>query len=145
MLMKESSHRSEFTPEGWHTVTPRIVVHGAQEMVEFVKYVFAATGDYRTDLPSVMMIGDSMIMISDAGIRKSTTSFLYVYVEDTDETYRRALQAGASSLEEPSDMPYGDRRAMVEDRWGNVWQIATYIGNCSARVAAGVKIPKVPV
>jgi PhnB protein len=124
--MKETEKRSRFTPEGWHTVTPRIVVHGASAMVEFLKHVFGATGDYRSDRPSVMTIGDSMIMISDAGIRKPTPSFLYVYVRGTDETFRRALRAGASSLEEPSDMPYGDRRGMVEDRWGNIWQIATY-------------------
>jgi PhnB protein len=124
--MKETGNHSRFTPEGWHTVTPRIVVHTASAMVEFLKHVFGATGDYRSDQPSVMAIGDSMIMISDAGIRKPTPSFLYVYVEDTDETFRRALQAGASSLEDPSDMPYGDRRGMVEDRWGNIWQIATY-------------------
>jgi PhnB protein len=65
-------------------------------------------------------------------VRHPTTSFLYVYVPDTDEIYRRALQAGARSLEEPSDMPYGDRRAMVEDRWGNTWQIATYKGGHNA-------------
>jgi uncharacterized glyoxalase superfamily protein PhnB len=52
-------------------------------------------------------------------------AFLYVYVPDTDTTYQRALAAGALSLEEPRDLPYGDRRGMVKDRWGNVWQIAT--------------------
>jgi PhnB protein len=126
--MDETSKRSHFTPEGWHTVTPRIVVHGAQQLVDFVKQVFEAKGDYRPDLPSVINIGDSVLMISEAGgIRAPMAAFLYVYVQDTDETYRRALQAGASSLEEPSNMPYGDRRGMVEDRWGNTWQIATYI------------------
>ena len=55
-------------------------------------------------------------------------AFLYVYVDDTDAAYRRAIDAGARSLEEPSDMPYGDRRCMVEDRWGNTWQIATHMG-----------------
>ncbi len=49
-----------------------------------------------------------------------------VYVDDADGTYRQALAGGARSLEAPADMPYGDRRAMVEDRWGNVWQIATF-------------------
>jgi PhnB protein len=126
--MDETSRRSHFTPEGRHTVTPRIVVHGAQQLVEFVKHVFGATGDYRPDLPSVINIGDSMLMISDAGIRNPAPAFLYVYVSDTDATYRRALEAGARSLEEPSDMPYGDRRGMVEDRWGNTWQIATHRG-----------------
>ena len=66
-------------------------------------------------------------MISDAGIRSPTPAFLYVYVSDTDATYRRALDAEAHSLEEPADLPYGDRRCMVEDKWGNTWQIATHL------------------
>src|SRR5262245_38910677 len=120
---------THYIPEGWHSVTPRIVVRGAQQMVEFVKAVFGATGDYREDRPSVIGIGDSMIMISEAGIRQPMSSFLYVYVENADETHRRALQAGARSLEEPSDVPYGDRRGMFEDQWGNTWQVATYPGD----------------
>ena len=114
------------TPEGWHSVTPRIVAHRAQQLVEFVKVVFGATGDYQSDRPSVITIGDSVVMISDAGARNPTPAFLYVYVHDADETYRRAVGAGATSLEEPDDTPYGDRRGMVEDEWGNTWQIATY-------------------
>ena len=66
-----------------------------------------------------------MVMISDTAARESTPAFLYVYVRDADETYRLAVQAGASPLETPVDLPYGDRRAMVEDEWGNTWQIAT--------------------
>ena len=127
--MNETRDREHFTPEGWHTVTPRIVVHEAQHLVEFVKYVFRATGEYRPDTPSVLTLGDSIVMISEAGIRDPTPAFLYVYVENTDETYRRAIEAGARSLEEPSDLPYGDRRGMVQDRWGNTWQIATCLGN----------------
>jgi uncharacterized glyoxalase superfamily protein PhnB len=119
----------QLTPEGWHTVTPRIVARNAEELVEFLRQVFGASGDYRPDRPAVMKIGDSMIMISDAGIRDPMPAFLYVYVDDTDGTYRRAIHAGASSLEEPSDLPYGDRRGMVKDAWDNTWQIATYIGD----------------
>jgi uncharacterized glyoxalase superfamily protein PhnB len=104
------------------------VARDAQRLVEFIKHIFGATGDYHPDRPTVLSIGDSMIMISDAGIRDATPAFLYVYVADTDETYRRAVEAGARSLEEPSNLPYGDRRGMVEDKWGNVWQIATHIG-----------------
>jgi uncharacterized glyoxalase superfamily protein PhnB len=125
--MNDPSGRSHFTPEGWHTVTPRIVVHDAKQLVEFLRQVFRATGDYRPDLPSVITIGDSMVMISDTGIRSPMPAFLYVYVNDTDATYRRALDAGARALEEPSDVPYGDRRCMVEDKWGNTWQIATHM------------------
>src|SRR5215510_7779688 len=109
---------SWFIPEGWHTVTPRIVVHEAEQMVAFVKRVFGATGDYRIDSPSTVHIGDSILMVSEAGIRNPAPSFLYVYVEDADATFRRALEAGAISLEQPSDMPYGDRRGMVQDQWG---------------------------
>ena len=127
--MNEASNRSHFTPEGWHTLTPRIVVHEAEKLVEFLNQVFGATGNYRPDLPSVIKIGDSMIMVSEAGVREPAPAFLYVYVGDVDATYRRALQSGASSLEEPSDMPYGDRRGMVKDTWGNTWQIATHVGD----------------
>jgi uncharacterized glyoxalase superfamily protein PhnB len=102
------------------------VVQKVPQFVEFFKRVFGATGDYRPDVPTVMNIGDSMIMISEAGIRKPMPAFLYVYVADADEIYRRAIEAGATSVEEPSVMPYGDRRGMVEDAWGNIWQIATY-------------------
>jgi uncharacterized glyoxalase superfamily protein PhnB len=119
---------SRFTPEGWHTVTPRIVVRNAEQMVAFINRVFGATGEYRIDSPSIIQIGDSVLMVSEAGIRKPTPAFLYVYVEDTDATFRRAVEAGALSLEQPSDMPYGDRRGMVEDQWGNTWQIATHVG-----------------
>ena len=52
-------------------------------------------------------------------------AFLYLYVDDADRAYARALEAGARSLEPPVDPPYRDRRAMVEDPWGNVWQLAT--------------------
>ena len=117
---------SSFVPEGWHTVTPRIVVQDAKHLVHFLKQVFGSTGDYREDRPTMVRIGDSLIMISDAGLRNPTTAFLYVYVSDTDATYRRAIDAGARSLEEPLETPYGDRRCMVEDKWGNTWQIATY-------------------
>jgi len=119
--MTKTSH----VPEGWHTVTPRIVAHDARHLVEFLRRVFDATGDYLDTRPSVMQIGDSQLMISDAGIRSPMGAFLYVYVDDTDLVYRRAVEAGASTLEEPVETPYGDRRCMVEDEWGNTWQIAT--------------------
>lgn len=117
---------SALCPEGWHTVTPKIVVNDAAGLTEFLKHVFNATGDYRTDRPSVITIGDSMLMISETGIRDATKAFLYVYVSDVDSTYQRALDAAARIIEEPFDTPYGDRRCMLEDRWGNTWQIATY-------------------
>jgi PhnB protein len=65
-------------------------------------------------------------MVSAVGPRPAMPTFLYVYVDDADATYERAITAGARSIEEPMDAPYGDRRGMVEDACGNVWQIATF-------------------
>ncbi len=89
---------SGFQPAGWRTVTPRIIVPGAEKLVEFVKDVFGATGQYQALAPAELRLGDSIIMISDAG---------------------------ALSIESPLDTPYGERRAMIQDAWGNTWQIAT--------------------
>ena len=113
-------------PEGWHSVTPRIVVHDPDVLIEFLKQAFGATGDVRTDRPSVIRIGDSLVMVSSVGPRDAMPAFLYLYVDDIDTTYQRALAAGARSLEEPKDVPYGDRRGMVEDPCGNIWQVATH-------------------
>lgn len=114
-------------PEGWHSITPRLVARDPEKLVRFLKAAFGATGEFMSDAPSQMRIGDSIVMVSGgAGPRKVTSSFLYLYVESADATYERALKAGAKSIEVPADMPYGDRRAMIEDAGGNVWQIATY-------------------
>ena len=112
-------------PDGWHSLTPRIVTNDVAGLVEFLRATFDATGDVHPDRPATLRIGDSMLMISSVGARPATAAFLYVYVDSADDTYRRAVTAGAKSLEAPLDTPYGDRRAMVEDRHGNVWQIAT--------------------
>jgi uncharacterized glyoxalase superfamily protein PhnB len=116
---------SNLQPAGWHTVTPRIIVHDAEKLVEFVKNVFGATGEHHAQAPAELRLGDSIIMISDAGARDVMTACLYVYVESADLTWQRAIEAGARSIEPPLNTPYGDRRGMVEDPWGNTWQIAT--------------------
>src|ERR1700687_163981 len=112
-------------PDGWHTLTPRIVVQDVAGLVQFLRQVFDATGEVHADQPAVMKIGDSVVMVSGLGPREGMPAFLYLYVDDSGATYRHAGRAGAQSLEEPSNTPYGDRRGMVQDRWGNVWQIAT--------------------
>jgi PhnB protein len=117
-----------FQPAGWHTVTPRIIVPAAEKLVEFVKHVFGATGEYHHQAPAELRLGDSIIMISDAGVRDTMTACLYVYVESADVTWQRAIEAGARSIEAPLNTPYGDRRGMVQDPWGNTWQIATRKG-----------------
>jgi PhnB protein len=119
---------TSFVPPGWPTVVPRLFARDPKGLIAFVKRVFRAAGTYQGDRPSELRIGDSIVMINDDSARGPATGFLYVYVEDTDAAYRRAVAAGARSIETPSDQPYGDRRAMVEDAWGNTWQIATRLG-----------------
>ena len=111
--------------EGWHSVTPRLVVHDPARLFEFLKQAFDATGEFRPDRPSVITVGDSLVMLSGVGPREVMPASLYLYVDDADKTYQRALDAGAVSLEAPWDTPYGDRRGMVQDPCGNIWQIAT--------------------
>jgi uncharacterized glyoxalase superfamily protein PhnB len=113
-------------PDGYHTITPRMFAEDAEGLVAFIRHVFNAEGYYHAERPTELRIGDSMIMIAGTQ-RAAMPAFLYVYVEDVDATYRRALDAGGTSIEQPADQPYGDRRAMVQDRWGNVWQIASRI------------------
>jgi len=113
-------------PAGWHTITPRLFVPNAAKLVDFLKHSFGASGDFRSDGPSEIRIGDSIVMVSEAGVREAMPTFLYLYLDDTDGAYRRALEAGATVVEGPADMFYGDRRATVRDPFGNIWQIATH-------------------
>ena len=115
-------------PTGFHSVTPRMFVSDVSAEVAFLDAVFDATGEVGANRPAQIHIGDSIVMVSPAHEREPFPAFLYVYVNDADSTYRRALAAGAVSLEEPSDTPYGDRRAMVRDPFGNVFQIAASDG-----------------
>lgn len=112
-------------------MTPRLVVTDVAGQVAFLRAVFDAAGDAPSDRPAEVRIGDSLVMISAVGEREAFPAFLYVYVDDADEAYRRAIASGAVSLEEPLDQPYGDRRAMVRDPFGNVFQIAHRAGNPS--------------
>ena len=97
-------------------------------LVSFLKKVFRAQGEFHPGRPAEIRIGDSIVMISDGdGQRDLALAFLYVYVDDVDATYARSLAEDAVAIEAPMDMPYGDRRAMVKDPWGNTWQIATHL------------------
>jgi PhnB protein len=111
-------------PSGYHSVTPRMVVADVAGVVGFLRTVFGATGELQAGRPAEMRIGDSLVMVSQAGEREPFPAFLYVYVDDADRAYDRAVAAGAVSLEAPLDTPYGDRRAMVSDHWGNTFQLA---------------------
>jgi uncharacterized glyoxalase superfamily protein PhnB/catechol 2,3-dioxygenase-like lactoylglutathione lyase family enzyme len=115
-------------PAGWPALIPRIAVDAPEGLVGFIQQVFDAVGRFHPERPSELRIGDSLLMVGSTAGRQPMPAFLYVYVEDTDSAFRRALDRGAESLEEPQDVPYGDRRAMIRDPWGNTWQIATHGG-----------------
>jgi PhnB protein len=114
-----------FQPEGWRTVTPRIFTGDVRGLTAFMRVVFGATGRVVAGRPMEMKIGDSIVMVSSDDARAALPAWLHVYVEDADKTYRKALGAGAKSIEKPADTRDGDRRAVVQDAWGNTWQIAT--------------------
>jgi PhnB protein len=121
-------------PEGHHTVTPYLVIPGVAKLIEFVKQAFGATEVHVSRRPdgtvmhAEVKIGDSIIMMGEGGEgAKHFPGMLHLYMEDVDAIYRRAIQAGAKSVREPADQPYGDRTGGVEDAFGNQWWIATHI------------------
>ena len=124
--------------EGFHTVTPYLMVREAAELVDFVKQAFGATELFRSTgsaggLHVEVRIGDSMVMIGGGGIwsGEPMPAAIYLYIDDVDAVYERALKAGATSIMEPADQPYGDRLAGVKDAFGNVWYISTHIQDVS--------------
>lgn len=115
-----------YVPDGMPRVIPRIAVDDPEGLVEFIQRVFGASGDFQEHRPTELRIGDSLIMVGSTVEREPMPAFLYVYVEDTDAAFSLALTCGAKPIEQPQETPYGDRRAMIRDRWGNTWQIATH-------------------
>ncbi len=120
-------------PDGYHTVTPYLTVQRAAKLIEFLQQAFEAREIERMTQPdgtirhAEVRIGDSVVMMSESGgEREPMPSAIYLYVNDTDAVYKRALQAGATSLMEPADQFYGDRSAGVKDLSGNYWWIATH-------------------
>lgn len=119
-------------PAGYQTVTPYLVVPGVAGLIDFLKEAFAAkelrrdTGSNGAVRHAEVKIGDSMVMLGEATAEwPAMPGMLHVYVDDVDAVYRRALQAGATSLREPADESYGDRVGGVADPSGNQWWLAT--------------------
>jgi PhnB protein len=117
--------------EGFHTITPYLMVRETDQLIAFITQVFDAqefdcnTGGAVRDF----RIGDSVLMIGGARSAKPMPTTLHVFVPDADTTYRRALAAGATSLAEPSESHFGQRLAAVQDVSGNQWHIATHRGS----------------
>jgi PhnB protein len=121
-------------PEGYHSITPSFCVEGAQQFIDFIKSVFNAQDRFRMDGPggkimhAELSIGDSALMVGDAMPQwPAKHNSLYVYVDDVDAAYERALKAGATSVRAPDNAFYGDRNASVQDPFGNLWGIATHV------------------
>lgn len=121
-------------PEGYHTVTPFVIVKGAAQLIDFTKEAFDAleitrvSGEDGAIGHAEVRIGDSVVMMFDSKEDwPDTPAFLRLYVEDCDAVYRQAQKAGATSVTAPTHLPWGDRVARVRDPLGNLWWIMTRI------------------
>lgn len=121
----------QWKPEGFRSLTPYLVVRGADRLIEFMKQAFGAEELARFKGPdgrimhAEVRIGDSVVELGDGGEAYTRPAAIHLYVEDADATYARAVAAGATTLFAPTDRPYGDREADVKDPFGNNWYIGT--------------------
>jgi len=139
-------------PEGYHSITPYLVISGAAKAIDWYKQAFGAQQTLRMEDPTTgkighaeLKIGDSYIMLADeypdmgyrspktlGGAGISLLLYVLLYVKDVDGTVKQAVDAGAK-LERPlQDQFYGDRTGTIQDPFGHVWTIATHIEDVSA-------------
>jgi PhnB protein len=133
-------------PDGYRTVTPYLTVDGAKKAIEFYKRAFGAKersimpGPGDTIGHAELEIGDSIVMLSDPFPQSSikaptelggTTAGVFLYVEDVDEVFKQAIDAGATETMAPDNMFWGDRFGSVTDPFGHSWQIATHVEDVS--------------
>ena len=126
-------------PDGYQTVTPYLIVEGADGLIRFLSAAFGARERMRMPIPdseaighAEVTLGDSVIMLADATPEfPATRSQIHLYVEDVDKAFEAAIMAGATSQMAPEDRFYGDRAATVRDAFGNEWSLATHIEDVS--------------
>ena len=132
-------------PDGYHAVTPYLIVAGGARAIEFYKAVFGATEVMRLPGPNgvahaEIRIGDSVVMLADESPDmgfKSPVALggsplsLMLYVADVDATFQRALAAGAVAKRPVQDQFYGDRSGTLEDPFGHIWTVATHVEDVS--------------
>jgi PhnB protein len=133
-------------PEGYHTLSPSLIVDGASQAIDFYKRAFGATergvmpGPDGKIAHAELQIGDSVLMLSDPYPMQNakpptelsgTTVSIFIYVEDVDAIYKQAIDAGATSTMEPDDMFWGDRFGALMDPFGHAWAMATHIEDLS--------------
>jgi PhnB protein len=153
-LKSELQRRTSMSPapvvqvrEGFRTVTPYISVPEGARLIEFLKHTFGAEELGRSPssagFHSEIRIGDSMVMIgSGESLRgRERLGAFHVYVPDCDAAYQRAVEAGAKSMGEPADRPYGERSGFVQDFAGNQWYLATRFASNIAPEGLGTVVP----
>jgi PhnB protein len=118
-------------PDGYQRVMPYLIVKDAPAFLQFTKRVFGAEEklkemrDERTIAHAEIRIGDSTIMFADSTSKfPPRTGGMFIYVEDADATFRKALSEGAVSISEPADQEHGQSGG-VTDPFGNVWRITS--------------------
>jgi PhnB protein len=119
--------------KGFHTITPYLQVRQAEKLINFIQRAFGGTETFRGGPGSEggmhceMQVGDSMLMIGGGPAWRGTPkpTAIHLYATNVDELYHRALDAGATVLNELTEQPYGDREGCVQDPFGNHWYIAT--------------------
>jgi|SRR5215469_9318877 uncharacterized glyoxalase superfamily protein PhnB len=126
---------SGYKPQGYNDVSVYIVTDGAQRVVDFLKKTFDAEELRRFDTPDgkimhgEVRVGDTVVMIADAGGNyPAFPAWLHVYVPDVDAAYKKALEAGGTSVQAPVRKEDPDKRGGVKDPAGNTWWISTQVG-----------------
>jgi PhnB protein len=130
-----ATHKGEsYIPQGMHTVNVYLHPRRAEPAISFLKRAFGAQELAKYASPDGVVhhaqvrIDDSIVEMGEAhGPYQPMPSMFYMYVPDCDAVYLRALAAGAKSLHELTDQPYGDRNGAVTDPLGNIWYIATHV------------------
>lgn len=124
-------------PKGFHSVSPSLVQADASKTIEFCKKAFGAKLTMKMPGPggklmhAEIMIGDSIIMMTDAMRDAPQPASLFLYVPDVDKTFAKAVKAGATVVVPVQDMFWGDRFCNVKDPQGNSWGIGTHIEDVS--------------
>jgi uncharacterized glyoxalase superfamily protein PhnB len=127
--------KSDYKPSNYNSVSPYLIVQGAQKMADFLKELFGAAILRRYDHPDgnvlhmEMRLDDSVIMIADSNEKyPPNTHLLHVYVPDVDATFEKALQLGCTSIQKPKEQEGDpDRRGMFQDFAGNTWAVGTQV------------------
>jgi len=105
--------------DGFHTVTPYLVTTDLDGLLAFMTRALGAVQTFREGAHVEVRVGDSMIMVG--GAKRTQTGMFYLYVDDPDAWYQRALDAGATSVMPPTNTPDGERRCGTRDPFGNEW------------------------